>query len=287
MSSPKGIPNIGATCWFNSLIQCLFNSVFFTHILDFETQSNLQTWLRNLRYMYKESTNPHDLVGYLNEINKHLPKDFPFGTQHDSQEALLAIVDKIQQETQTSIQLCNSVHEHVKMWYELQKYKSSRIYNTFFSQFFYKLSDGEIRYEHTLNFIFSPNVQHDSDISISSLFNEEYSHIKFTRVAPIMSFCLSNLKFNKNLFLIENSIIIPTCNNRTVPYRLIGMVFHYGGTSGGHYNSIVVKYTESDSKVVDQGKWYICDDYNIREHEPVAKSEIKPNIVFYERIIQE
>ena len=98
-----------------------------------------------------------------------------------------------------------------------------------------------------------------------------------------MSFCLSNFKFTKNLFAIENELIIPTCNNRTVSYRLIGMVFHYGGTSGGHYNALIVKYDTVQNK---EAKWFICDDSSIREHTPVAKSEIKPNIVFYERIIQ-
>ena len=53
------------------------------------------------------------------------------------------------------------------------------------------------------------------------------------------------------------------------------MIFHYGGTTGGHYNALVIR----------NGKWYICDDYIVREHNPVSKSEIKPNIVFYERVL--
>lgn len=79
----QGLPNIGATCWLNALLQCMRVSREWKEISDDPFTSD---FLKLVRY---ETDNTTDFL-------KNLPTD-PFSPgPNDSQEALMYILDKLE-----------------------------------------------------------------------------------------------------------------------------------------------------------------------------------------------
>lgn len=81
----KGLPNLGATCWLNALVQCMRAS----REWDEECSETDQFTCEFLKLMNEDHDNTTDFL-------KHLPTD-PFSDgPNDSQEALMYILDKLE-----------------------------------------------------------------------------------------------------------------------------------------------------------------------------------------------
>lgn len=85
----EGLPNLGATCWLNALVQCMRVS------REWNETSDDPFTFEFLKLMRKESDNTTHFL-------KHLPMN-PFGDgPNDSQEALVFILDRLEKTIQLS-----------------------------------------------------------------------------------------------------------------------------------------------------------------------------------------
>jgi ubiquitin C-terminal hydrolase len=266
MNIPIGFNNIGNTCWLNSLLQCLLNLHHFTNLLDntnFEENS-----LCNYISLLKNNTSTHNL---LYKIMVKIQTYFNIGAPHDAQEAFLYFIDLMQNETCHKIEQTNQ-KQHMKDWYKFQKNTTSKIYDMFYTQFYFRTSDKEDRYEPFLSLpMFYIDNFHDS-------FLDFFDKKRITILAPIIAIHIINSKEVTKFELLDYFELIHKVEDDSdvkTNYFFSSCIFHIGNNYGGHYISIVRR----------NKKLFLCDDNNIIELKDVEIfNRLTPTLVFYTSI---
>lgn len=242
---PHGLINIGNTCWLNSLLQCIINLQRSFQIFNPCIKKPLHQLLLQL------AENPlSNSTNILDQIVKHFQDTFTSGLPHDSSEAFLLLIDKLQKEEQSSTESYHSIHTFISKsslnnWTTSQDNKSTHIYETFYSQIRYKLSDKTIRYEPMS--IFPLHIYS----SFADSFEELFKNKNITLLAPVMTIQIVNCKTIKPQLIADSFII--DCDGKKMLYKFNSCIYHLGHQDGGHYVSVVkIKHI-----------FYMCNDNSI------------------------
>jgi ubiquitin C-terminal hydrolase len=268
MDKPKGLQNIGNTCYLNSVIQLLLQcDEYIDYISDLNIGSDKINLFRDFIEEYSRSNNSISP----NKIKKLISScEFFSGfDQHDAHEFLIYFIDIINEEI-----------------------KSKGIKNNIFFNhgYFTKIINTEqpeekiIKFYETILNLPSSESLHDSYTKfcetelIENWESEKYKNRvvakKFNIIFKWPKYLFIMFKiYNNSSRKINNGINIPftwTIKNNyqdysiTEVYEFSGAVIHFGSLSGGHYISIIRK----------NNKFYLCNDSNINEVEESKAHEL-------------
>lgn len=128
---------------------------------------------------------------------------------------------------------------------QFQHNTPSYIYNLFYSQIQFTLTDKTIRYE-PLSIL---PLYIESSFSVA--FDQLFTNKKITILSPILTFQIMNCKENKSFTIVDQFQL--NCETHTTTYYLNSCIYHIGHLNGGHYIAIVKKNND----------FYVCNDHSI------------------------
>lgn len=261
---PHGLINIGNTCWLNSLLQCIINLHRSIRIFNRPVKKPLHQLLLEL------AENPSlNSINILNQVARHFGDTFASGLPHDSSEAFLLLIEKLQKEEQSSPNLHHSLHTFISKsslnnWTASQDNKSTRIYEIFYSQIRYKLSDKTIRYEPMSIFPIHINS------SFADSFEELFKHKNITLLSPVITIQIVNCKTIQPQLIADCFVI--DYDGKKMLYRFNSCIYHLGHQNDGHYISVVkIKHI-----------FYLCNDNSISKIQDQSFfTKNTPTLLFY------
>jgi ubiquitin C-terminal hydrolase len=298
---PKGLNNLGSTCYLNSVLQSLLSLdsfVEFFNSVHFTKNQRISLIMANFILSYKGSNgvcSPSDICLYV-KCN-----EFRIGDrmQHDAEEALNCIIDKLIEEAEAeatqevSSELIMSAHSLnsnkscslndiiggglISEISCVQAHKSSVNENFIILS----LSVVANTFEQCIKHFFDP--EDISDTYKCENCSEKNSSSKKYLLAhsnPILIFHLkrfNNLRQKINTPVqIPHQLTINTTdeNSSNKNYRLKALVIHQGGTAGGHYYA----------KINRGGSWYIANDSAIQPINETQVNDTDAYLLFYEHI---
>ncbi|TBU04838.1 ubiquitin carboxyl terminal hydrolase [Hamiltosporidium tvaerminnensis] len=288
------LENTTNICYFNSLLQCLYNSQSFFDFITKEKNKDSNGVTSNMRkvitYMSK-AKEPIDMFSQLKNILYNLKKSDADNmlTQQDVSELFVFIIDKMFDETRI---IGNLDKENF-----LQSIYTTKIIALFYSHFYCRITcqkcqnfnnRDEIRNifyvekaksvqaaidESTLT---SENIKKDCEKCKISCLHKKESQINYQ--SQIITICIkiynNNLqKINDKIF-IEEKIVLSGTN-----FTLVGFIEHRGNfLSSGHYiayaskNGTLVRFNDSSNKELKK-----------EQKESILKKGY-PFMLFYEKI---
>lgn len=284
----KGLPNLGLTCYRNSVYQILAESPNFFSKLQHSTYGTDEDWTFTLceilwRILSKSSSK--GITEWLYRLQKEfsvIDDSFQENGQNDSLSFLTSLLNGITEEIQRKRKILNlrSIEDPADIFrgemhdkYTCQNCKKEEYagLSYFFSlplptinaktpkigQCLYQFFEAE-----TLKGVVNcPNCKHDTvsketviktfpSILVLQLGMISEQQENFTRVQK-------SPKFWENFKGLTNNIHLSKINmTEFSKYTLFGVIVHIGGLSGGHYYSYV--------KRLEDEKWDLCDDSYVK-----------------------
>ncbi|TBU08178.1 ubiquitin carboxyl-terminal hydrolase [Hamiltosporidium magnivora] len=281
-------------CYFNSLIQCLYNiESFFDFIINHDKNPSkpVTSNIRAIIGRMSKEKNSIESVSYLeNAIFEYKDHGFVLSKQNDASEIFIYIINKMIEEAITS-----KINEHKS----IEAKENKKLRELFYLSFFYKFKCQKCSYASRTN----NEITNAINVAIAKSVQEALNkHFKSSE--PVEKDCESckgkNITTEKRCEIIDSpqilTIIFKTFNNdakklqneifieenivfHRSQYKLKGFIKHIGAkTSSGHYIAYVLKrntlvYFNDDSK----------RDLTQKEKED-ALNKGKPYVLFYERI---
>ena len=245
----KGTVNLGNTCYFSSILQCLLQIPQLSNYFLLESYKGpcefTQEYQNNVIRMWKnkENINPHKLL----KIFKKKYTQFDNGDQHDSQEAFLCIIDILEK----------SLSDFIK----------TLVYGENTQETICK-SGKSIKKENFNIIILFPNDEHfhindllknsqkwngikDYEDNDGKIWNVAATRVIATKLPVLLVF---SFRMYERKIKIQLEDEIELSGTR---YRLIATSNHQGSMRGGHY----IAFTKH------KGAWYLKDDEMVMKHE--------------------
>jgi Ubiquitin carboxyl-terminal hydrolase len=238
----RGLPNLGATCYFNTAVQCLAHVPYLTNTLlrkPYEGQCELTREFSRLVYnLWAEDGNP-DPRGLLLAFRTRFPSFDP--GQHDAQEAFLCLVDALENSLGKEFikKIFTGRETQVTEW---PGGKSERT-EDFVSVVFSLNEPCEVTLEGLMK-------TREKPVEISGYKDDagaEHNARIQTRVTEwpqIATFTFACYTGHKPIIILPDEF---------AGRKLFGAVLHVGGPNGGHY-ALAVRHGD---------QWYIKDDGSV------------------------
>ena len=300
----KGLKNLGNTCYFNSVMQCLLHCPLTKKAIENVPPHTLSNEvLRKLRTLFVRMTN-NDALTYLSPFHCYnavmrTPECTSLqmglnGRQEDAHEFfvklmehfenddrltaenfnLLAILN-IQLRSTTNYQQCSHSYEVDEYLWHLSLHFPIPLNEDAAS------SSTTLQISYLLQKYFQHEIIHEASCPDCGVVGRTVKTLKIMNAPQVLVFQLA--RFHAGLDKIDSHVefrtefrsrYITDENGQEVTYRLTGLILHTGlSIAAGHY----ITY------FLDQGKWFECNDMEIREVSWQEVSQLKIYILFYQR----
>lgn len=265
----QGFPNLGNTCWLNSLLQTLIHNDLFAEMIKRLKSENGLT--NSLKHFYVADINPVNILSYI--LNLWQSK-IGYGIPQDSHEAVLWLLEELHGENKMVSTVSETSNELTR---QLAKYNSnttSSIYQLFQGVMTYTTSDGEVRYEPFITFFLDcPARVENFPINITDCFALTFERKKIVHMPGILLVCFE--RQDQGEFDLTTYFELEDPNNNVIKFRLTGVVLHYGNQYGGHY----IAFSDTSKG------WLLFDDQNVRPlNTTSSKVRGTPRLMVYERL---
>ncbi len=270
MSLGRGIPNLGNTCYINSILQCLRYSKELVYLLKSHNTDNDSALVASLVELFYAEAPIQNLYTLIRELGK--TREFKIMKQCDAHELLIYLIDSLFTELKSfnnpfegkmistiTCGVCNnkSVTNYPYTTVSLQITDSTAAYSI--EELIEDFCDEEI--------IDEPIECDRCKVKTRSC--------KQLRIEPgdIVAVHLKRFQGNSKIFTpIEMQDEIEVLNSK---YRLYAICNHSGNTLGGHYTAACMKR---------DGTWSLCNDKEINPLSSLPEESDRPYVLFYCKI---
>jgi len=251
----SGLPNLGNTCYINTILQCLRYQRHFVKLLkNYNTENDSKLHKFFVEMMFDGATDKHlrDFVFQLSVENK----EFKLFKQCDAHELFLYLIDNF--------------YDHHDMTNPFKGTIQSKLYCTCGYQ--------SITKQHFISLSVSvkgsvaemlDDYQKTEEVDVLCKCSKKLKK-KMTIIQKPSNFVLHLNRFSNNNKKIKTQVKLDQPHN----YKLTAICNHTGETKGGHYTSAVLK---------GHGGWQMCNDIHTLEIERLPEKSHLPYILFFER----
>ena len=268
------LPNLGLTCWLNSILQSLLNCNIFIKEISKESDRS------PIIIAFKCIISGKYVTSGLKLLINILKNNIQIGTQQDALYGLICIVEELCN-VKRDVIVKEEYSQYLKEWFKTssdkvtdEKYKYSRYYTLFFSQLSFIAKDKDTRYDpvFTFNLIYNNTISDSLKDYLNTLRGVDTRN-GINIISPILVFSINNTKDIKD-FKYEERINLKDVMrfDYDVIYNFRSAIIHIGNERGGHYLTIILK----------SNRWILCDDINVREIDKEELVNYKPFILAYE-----
>ena len=240
----KGFENLGNTCYFNTAIQCLLyipvmSNYFIRNPYDGECEFT-KIYSSLVRVYWTKGQETLNVKPLLEEFQKKFPR-FKSNEQHDVQEAIMCIIDVLEQ-----------AEPDVKNWFYGKKVQETiwpggkSTNEEDFSVHLITSSGNDMA--KMLSKSTDWNVLENFEDGEGKVHNVATTRMVFSKLSRVL---MISFDTKSHIKIIENIHI------GGLEYNLIASAVHVGHQHDGHYVSFVKR----------RNKWFLLNDESVKEHD--------------------
>lgn len=264
----RGLPNLGNTCYINSVLQCLRYSKDLVYMLKTYDSTNDSDLIKSLLELFYANAPRH----YLNIFVKELAKtnEFKLMRQCDAHELFLYLTDSL------FTQIKNYKNPYMG---NLQSTIVCSVCNT---QSITKYPFASISVQIPLVTCDVQELIHDfckeeklNDKILCDNCKVKQNCSKTLHIEPAALVAIHLKRFNGMNKIYTEIVLKDTIRINSTPYRLYALCNHSGNSFGGHYTATCMKR---------DGSWIMLNDNHVGNLSHLPPQSDRPYILFYHKI---